>query len=146
MLSNLYDKTFTIINQIPESPKSKRKVGWKMFKLTGCDVVGAKYDRSQGTIGLESGAHNVYIKNWQDYCPSADFYETLPAGKYTLARGDLIIFEDIDIAAPTSVEEYDSLIEKYVDTSLTVSDFEVFVNYKRNGMPWRTNHIEVMKN
>lgn len=151
MLSNLYNQTFTIINQIPESQTKHKKVAWTKHILKRCDKVGGIYDKSQNAMVLTSGEYTVYIKDWQDYVMASwngcGFYgnEEKRQNHFTLAKGDLIIFDEILDSVPTSGDEYDALIEKYADNSMTVADFEVFINYRADGTPWDINHIEVMK-
>ena len=145
MLSNLCGKTFTIINQIPESDNRRKKVAWRMRKIKNCGKVGGVYDRSSGTMVKTSGEYTVYIKEPESYVSPAEYYASDNTDKFTLGKGDFIIFDDVDDAVPKNGDEYDALIDKYSDNGMTVSDFEIYINHKPDGTPWKTNHIEVIK-
>lgn len=148
MLTNLFDKTFTVINQIPKSNFSGQKVSWEKHVLKGCACTGGIYDKSKKAISLSGGKFTVYIKNVEKFKPpcfaekAEDGYYSAPRDKradfFTLGKGDLIVFDIIPDEVPKSVEEYDALIEKYGTNMMTVSGYEVF-----NVKDWRTNHIEV---
>lgn len=146
MLSNLCDKTFTLINQIPQSQTNKKKIAWHKHTLTKCDVVGGVYDRSQHTLIKTSGEYTAYIKDWERYIPAQQYYNMSDCSdKFTIAKGDLIIFSDIPEDAPSDGDSFDLLVDKYSGNCMTVSDFELYINYRSDGKPWKTNHIEVIK-
>lgn len=154
MLSDLYDSIFTIVNQIPQSDFSNKKVLWEMHTLKRCARIGGVYDKTQKNLVLTEGKFTVYIDQADNFRPphfvkkgdfmtSRDFgYYAIPADKrngfFTACKGDLIVFDNVMDMTPTNIDEYDALIEKYSGNSMTVSDFEVFYV---DG--WKTNHIEV---
>lgn len=152
MLSNLYNQTYTIINQIPTSAENAKKCAWVKHILKGCDRIGGIYDKTQGVMTLSSETFTVYCKEWQTYKPPAwldgGYYALTDVEKaeyFTVAKGDLIIFGEVDDPAPADGDGYDALIEKYSLNGGTVNDVQVFVNYKADGTPWQTNHIEIIK-
>lgn len=152
MLSNLYNQTYTIINQIPTSQSNGKKRLWIKHTLRQCDSVGGIYDKTSGTMFLSDETFTVYIRSWQDYRPpvwtDGGYYalpDNIKPGYFTASSGDLIIFREIDDPAPADGDEYDALIEKYAKMGGTISDVEVYINYKPDSTPWRTNHIEIIK-
>lgn len=152
MLSNLYNQTYTIINQIPTSQKNAKKRLWVKRYLKHCDKIGGVYDKTSGVLFLSDEAFTVYIKDWEHYRPAVwtnGGYYTLPDNTkseyFTAARGDLIIFDKINDPAPVNGEEFDALIDKYKGMGGTLSDVMDYINYKNDGTPWRTNHIELIK-
>lgn len=145
MLTDLCGKVFTVINKIPKSSFSGQKISWEKHIVKNCACVGGIYDKSKGTISNSGGKFTVYIKEIGKFkAPSfsAGGYYALEKDKrtnfFTLAKGDLIVFDDISGNAPESIEEYDALIEKYGETAMTVSGYEMFC---ADG--WKTSHIEV---
>ena len=63
---------------------------------------------------------------------------------YTIAVGDLIVFDDVDDVAPSSVAEFNALVNKYKNNGGTVTSSEAFINYN-GSTPWKTNHIEAVR-
>ena len=49
-LSNLYDKTFTIINQIPSSQTVATKIAWVKHTVEHCDKADGIFDKSTGNM------------------------------------------------------------------------------------------------
>ena len=147
MMTNLFDKTFTVINQIPKSSFSGHKISWEKHLIKGCVCTGGMYDKSKKAISLSGGKFTVYIKDIEKFKPpcfsknTQDGYYSIPEDErknfFTLGKGDLIVFDDIADDVPKDIEEYDALIEKYSENMLTVSGYEVF-----NVKGWQTNHIE----
>ena len=64
---------------------------------------------------------------------------------YTANVGDLIIFADIPDEVPETISEFTALTQKYKDIGGIISGVNVFINYKPDGTPWKTNHIELIK-
>lgn len=152
MLSNLYNQTFTIINQIPTSQTNGKKCKWVKHTLRQCDKVCGIYDKTSGAMFLSDTTYTVYTRSWQNYRPptwiDGGYYtlsDNVKQDYFTAAGGDLVIFSNINDPVPTDGEEYDALIEKYAKMGGTVSDVEEYINYKPDGAPWRTNHIEIIK-
>ena len=151
MLSNLYDQTFTMINQIPASQDNPAKTAWTKRLLAGCDKVDGIYDKSSGGIVFKSSAFTVYCKDWEKYrAPlfTADGYYSLYRSDetlYTANIGDLILFAAVDDPAPASVAEFNALRDKYRNCGGVITACECYINYKPDGTPWRTNHIEIVK-
>ena len=151
MLSNLYDKTFTVINQIPSSKEDPTKKAWKKNVLTDCDAVGGIYDKTSGGIVYKINTFTVYCCCWKNYREplfGSDGYYTLYEGDeklYTAAVGDLIIFSAIDDAEPKSIAEFNALRDKYKNNGGIITACEAYINYSPDGMPWNTNHIEIIK-
>lgn len=151
MLSNLYDKTFTIINQIPTSVTNATKVAWVKNVLPHCDKVSGIYDKSSGNMFYKSNTFKVYCEDWQNF-RSADFsnkgyysvYQTEKTA-YTANIGDLVIFGEIAEEAPTTIQEFNALRTKYQNNGGILTAVEVYINYKNKTIPWATNHIELIK-
>lgn len=152
MLSNLYNQTYTIINQIPTAPKNNKKRMWVKRYLHQCDRIGGIYDKTTGVLFRSNETFTVYIRDWEIYRPaiwtSGGYYalgDDMKPEYFTAARGDLVVFAEIDDPAPADGEEYDALIDKYKGMGGTVSDVLEYINYHADGTPWRTNHIEAVK-
>ena len=152
MLSNLSHETFTIINQIPQAPNISTKVEWRKHTLQNCDRRDGLFDKSSGTMMYKANTFTVFLKDWEHYREpmwlNGGFY-SLPdvdkEGLYTANIGDLIIFADIPDAVPTNVSEFNALVQKYKDLGGTITGKNVYINYKPDGTPWNTNHIELIK-
>ena len=151
-LSNLQNSTFTIINQIPQSISSAKKRAWFKHTLRKCGKQNGIYDRTGGTMLYKTNTFTAYIGDWERYMPPSWLntgYYTLPdkdkANYFTVNVGDLIVFDDIDDSVPTTLQEFQALVAKYGDNGGTVTGFQEYINYKPNGEPWRTNHIEAVK-
>ena len=151
-LSNLNGKVFTIINQIPTSATVSTKIAWKKYQLTNCGKRDGLYDKSSGTMAYKANTWTAYIGNWQEYKPPAwldgGYYalsDTDKAEYYTANVGDLIIFADVADTTPTTLQEFNALRDKYKDIGGVITGQEVYINYKPNGTPWGTNHIELIK-
>ena len=150
-LSNLFDKTFTVINQIPTSQTVATKIAWTKHTISGCDLVSGIYDKSTGNMVYKANTFTAYLKDWQNYrepnFSDNGYYfiygtdETL----YTATAGDLIIFREIDDPVPTTAQEFNNLRTKYVNEGGILTGAEAYINYRADGKPWRTNHIELIK-
>lgn len=151
MLSNLYNKTFTIINQIPTSETVATKIAWVKHSISHCDKVGSIYDKSTGNMVYKVNTFTAYIKDWQNYRePSFSddgYYSIYQTEKtaYTANVGDLVIFREIDDPAPTTLKEFNDLRSKYATEGGILTSVEAFINYKDGKTPWETNHIELVK-
>ena len=152
MLSKLNNETFTIINQIPQAPNVATKVRWKKYTLHNCDKRDGLFDKSSGTMVYKSNSFTAFLTDWQHYkAPNwleGGFYAMADVDKegfYTANVGDLIIFADIPDETPTTIAEFTALTQKYKDIGGLISGVNVYINYKPNGLPWKTNHIELMK-
>lgn len=149
-ISRLKDKTFTIINRIPESSKSPKIAEWKKYTLTGCDMQSGIFDRTSQTMTYRANTWTAWIGDWWHYREpdwlDGGYYalndKTL---YYTANAGDLLIFSDIPDNAPKSEQEFQALVTKYKNAGGILSSVQAFINYKPNGTPWRTNHIEIVK-
>lgn len=150
-LSNLFDKTFTVINQIPTSQTVATKIAWVKHTISGCDVVSGIYDKSTGNMVYKANTFTAYLKNWHNYrepnFSEHGYYSIYKTDKtlYTANVGDLVIFREIDDPAPTTLKEYNDLKMKYSKESGEASTVEAFINYHNDKTPWRTNHIELIR-
>lgn len=150
-LSNLFDKTFTIINQIPTSETVSTKIAWKKHIISKCDVAEGIYDKSSGTMVYNANTFTAYLKNWEkfrepNFSENGYYYlyntdDTL----YTASVGDLLILREIQDPEPTSAKEFNALRTKYSNEGGILTGKESFLNYRPNGTPWKTNHIELIK-
>lgn len=152
MLSNLYNKTYTIINRIPRDENTVAAGSYVKHKLDMCSKRGGVYDKSSGTMVYKDNSWTAYIGDWEDYRPphwlEGGYYqisEEEKADYFTVAVGDLLIFSDITDEVPANLNEFNALKEKYKDIGGIISSVEVFIQYKTNGEPWKTNHIEAIK-
>ena len=150
-LSNLYDKTFTIINQIPTSQTVATKIEWVKHTIKGCDVVSGIYDKSTGNMVYKANTFTAYLKDWQNYREpnfSDDGYYTVykrNKALYTANVGDLVIFREIADTTPNTLQEFNALRTKYANEGGILTTVEAFINYHTDKTPWRTNHIELIK-
>ncbi len=151
MLSNLYDKTFTIINQIPTSQTVATKIAWVKNTVTHCDKVSGVYDKSTGTMEYKANNFTAYVKSWENYrepnFSDNGYYSIYKTGKglYTANVGDLVVFREIEDPAPTTLKEFNDLRTKYANEGGILTGAEAFINFENNGKPWETNHIELIK-
>ena len=152
MLSDLKNETFTLINQIPQSPEVATKSKWIKHTLQRCGKAGGILDKSNGTMVYKANTFTAYIFDWDRYKEPnwlEDGYyamsDTEKSGFYTANIGDLIIFADIDDIAPTTTAEFTALTQKYRDMGGLISGVNVHIKHKPDGSPWRTNHIELIK-
>ena len=151
-LSDLNHETFTIINQIPQSPTVSTKIAWKKNVLTKCDRRDGLFDKSSGTMLYKANTFTAYIGEWEKFkSPNwleGGFYALADVDKenyFTANVGDLLIFADIPDISPTTTAEFTALTQKYKDMGGIISGVNVYINHKPNGEPWRTNHIELIK-
>ena len=150
-LSNLYDKTFTVINQIPTSQTVATKIAWVKHTISGCDKADGIYDKSTGNMVYKANAFTAYLKNWQNYrepnFSEQGYYSLYRTEKtlYTANVGDLVIFREIDDPAPTTLKEFNDLRTKYANEGGILTTVEALINYHNDRKPWRTNHIELIK-
>lgn len=152
MLSNLNHETFTIINQIPQSPTVATKRAWRKYTLKGCDKKDGLFDKSSGTMVYKANSFTAYLTDWEHYKAPLwlkdGFYAMADVDKenfYTANVGDLIIFADIPDETPTTTAEFTALTQKYKDIGGIISGVNVYINHKPDGTPWKTNHIELIK-
>lgn len=151
MLSQLYDKTFTIINQIPTSETIATKIAWVKHTISGCDKSDGLYDKSTGNMVYKANTFTAYIKNWESYRDpnfSGNGYYSIynrNPDLFTATPGDLVIFRAIDDPAPTTVKEFNDLRTKYAAEGGAITGAEAYINYRSAGVPWSTNHIELIK-
>ena len=151
-MSNLSGQVFTIINQIPQDATVSTKVKWNKFRLEDCGKRDGLYDRSSGTMSYKANTWTAFINDWKKYkAPTFldDCYYTLDDEMkdqyFTANVGDLLIFADIPDEAPTTIQEFIALCNKYKDAGGTITSAEVYINFKADGTPWRTNHIELVR-
>lgn len=152
MMSNLFSETFTIINQIPQSQAVPTKVRWKKHFITKCDRRDGIFDKSTGTMAYKANAWTVWCKDWENYRPpiwTADGYYTLGDDEkddyFTANVGDLVVFAEIPDVEPTNLQEFQALVTKYKDNGGVISQAQSYINFKPDGTPWATNHIEMIK-
>lgn len=156
MMSNLFSETFTIINQVPISQTNpdKSKVKYKKHYIHKCDRRDGIFDRSTGTMAYKANAWTVWCKDWEKYKPpiwTSDGYYALSDFEkddyWTANVGDLVIFEKLsDVEpAPETVQEFQALVNKYRENGGQITQAQSYINYRPNGTPWDTNHIEMIK-
>ena len=150
-LSNLFDKTFTVINQIPTSTTVATKIAWVKHTISGCDVLSGIYDKSTGNMVYKANTFTAYLKDWQNYrepnFSEQGYYSIYQTEKtlYTANVGDLVVFREIDDPAPTTLKEFNDLRTKYANEGGILTTVEAFINYHNDKTPWRTNHIELIR-
>lgn len=151
-LTDLFAETFTIINQIPTSATNPAKIVWKVSKIKRCSRHNGIYDQSAGGMGYKADAWTVRCKEWQSYRPpmwTENGYYTIPDDEksafYTASVGDLVVFADISDPAPTSVAEFNALVQKYRNNGGVLTAAESYVHHDAAGIPWETNHIKMVR-
>ena len=151
-LSDFNSETFTIINQIPQAPNIATKIKWKKYTLKRCDKRDGLFDKSSGTMVYKANSFTVFVSDWEHYkAPTwlnGGYYALADMDKseyFTVNPGDLIIFADIPDLEPETTAEFTALSQKYKDIGGIISGVNVYVNYKPDGTPWKTNHIEIIK-
>lgn len=152
MMSDLFSETFTIINQIPASQTNASKAKWKKHFISMCGRRDGIFDRSSGTMAYRANAWTVWCKDWEKYKPpnwADNGYYTLgdddKADCFTANVGDLVVFAEIPDTEPTTVQEFQTLANKYRDNGGTITSAQAYINYHADGKPWTTNHIEMIK-
>ncbi len=152
MMSNLFSETFTIINQIPASQTNPAKVKWKKHFITMCDRRDGIFDQSSGKMAYKANSWSVWCKDWEHYKPpiwTADGYYTLGDDEkdnyFTANVGDLVVFAEIPDVEPVNIKEFNDIVNKYRDNGGTITSAQSYINYKPDGTPWATNHIEMIK-
>lgn len=152
MMSDLFSETFTIINQIPQSQTQANKVKWKKHFIKRCDKRDGIFDKSSGTMAYKANAWTVWCKDWQSYKPplwvNGGYYALADDEKedcWTANVGDLVVFAEIPDVEPSSVQEFQALVSKYRDNGGTITQAQNYINYRADGTPWATNHIEMIK-
>ena len=151
-LSNLCDKTFTLINQLPKSQDCGQSVMWIKHTLNHCDKKSGLYDKSSNQTFYKDDVWTARIKDWKSYVAPGWLigeYYALDEGEqqncFTVNIGDLIIFADIPDKVPTNTAEFIALRDKYSINGGIITAVEVNIRFKPNGKPWRTNHIKVVR-
>ena len=151
-LSRLAGQTFTIINQIPQSATVLTKTQWKKKVLKDCGKKDGLYDRSSGTMAYKANTWTAFINDWQMYkAPNfldGGYYaldDELKDQYFTANVGDLLIFADIPDDAPTTIQEFNQLRDKYRDIGGPITSAEVYINFNADGTPWKTNHVELVR-
>jgi len=152
MMSNLFSETFTIINQIPQSQTQANKVKWKKHFIHQCDRRDGIFDKSNSTMAYKANAWTVWCKDWQRYKPpiwtTGGYYMLGDDEKddfFTANVGDLVVFAEIPDIVPATIQEFQTLVSKYKDNGGMITQAQSYINYKPDGTPWRTNHIEMIK-
>lgn len=154
MLSDLYCEKFTLICRIPTAPENNRVRLFIKHILTGCAKHDGIYDRTTGTVFRGDNTFTVHTRDWWRYRAPAwaegRYYalsDNEKAGLYTVSRGDLLIFGEIAEDAPKDIDEFDALAEKYALIGGTVSEAAACIAYRdaQKRIPWRTNHIKIIK-
>ncbi|WP_249311795.1 hypothetical protein [Congzhengia minquanensis] len=151
-LSNLNSEVFTIINQIPTSQTVATKSAWVKHTLTMCGKKDGLYDKTSGAMVFKANTWTAFIYNWEQYkkplWTDGGYYalaDEKKGGHFTVNVGDLLIFAEIPDAVPKTLQEFNALRDKYKDNGGIITGSEVYINYKPNGAPWSTNHIEIIK-
>lgn len=139
MLSNLSGSVFTLINQFTADGTQK----YTKHILKNCGKREGIYDKSSGQMFYKAGTWTAYIKDWEKYKPPAEYNGE--ENRYTVNVGDLLIFADIADVAPTDFKGFNALRDKYKNCGGIVTGVEVYINYKPDGTPWKTNHVEVIR-
>lgn len=154
MLSKLYCDRFTLICRIPVSAENNRTRLFEKHILSECAKHSGVYDRTTGTMFRGDNTFTVHTRDWRRYrapiWTEGGYYALSDAdrrGLYTVNRGDLLIFGEIAEEAPADVDEFDALTEKYALAGGTVSEAAACIAYRDELklIPWRTNHIRIIK-
>lgn len=151
-LSKLNSEVFTIINQIPVSATAATKAAWHKFRLVGCDKKEGICDKTSGTMLYKANSWTAYIKDWKHYrkptFTDGGYYALSDGVKdryYTANSGDLLIFADISDPVPKNLAEFNEMVKKYKGISGVITGVSEYIHFKPNGEPWKTNHIELIR-
>lgn len=149
-LSNLKNKTFTIINRIPVSCDNAQIVSYHKHTLKECDVKNSFADKTSGATVCKANTWTAYIGDWEHYkapiWQKGGFYALeSKTGYFTAQNGDLLIFADIGDNVPENSQEFQALINKYKDCGGVITQATAYINFKDDKEPWKTNHIELIK-
>lgn len=151
-LSEIKDKTFTIINQIPTSETTSAKIKWVKKILNFCGKQNGLQGKTNETMLNKSNSWTAYVGDWKRFkepnWSDTGYYsinDVENSDFYTANVGDLLVFDEIPDAAPDSMQEFQRLVQKYKDIGGLITSVEVYINYKSNGAAWKTNHIELIK-
>lgn len=149
-LSDLSGNTFTLINQVPQSAGDPSVRIWVKRRIKGCQKRDGLYAGANDHTVFDKSAFTVFCNSWQSYRPplftDGGFYALSDTAKepfFTVNPRDFIIFADVADNAPQSNAEFAALKKKYAGMGGVITGAEVYVQYKPNGTPWRTNHIEM---
>lgn len=146
MLSELYDKTFTVFNQVRFSDSIK----WVKNKIRYCSKKDGIFDKSNNQMKYTASSWTVRTKDWKRYKePNENGFYSLENEQmknyFTIAPGDLIVFDDVSDDAPNDIKSFKLLCDKYKDCGGIVSSAEAFIHYDRYANPWKTNHIKAVR-
>lgn len=146
MLSDLYNKTFTVFNQVQFSDGTK----WIKHKIRYCSAKSGIFDKSRNQMTYTATSWTMRTRDWKMYRPPTEngYYalDNADMQKYfTVAVGDLIVFDDIPDSAPNDIKEFKTICDKYKNCGGIVSSAEAFINYDRCGNAWKTNHIKAVR-
>lgn len=151
-MTDFFTDKCTIINQIPTSQTNKTKVAWKKHIITMCDIRNGLYDRMSDTMIYKAGSWQVITKEWATYLSptwiSGGYYTIPDVNKnkyYTIGVGDLLIFGEIQDPEPTNSTEFGELRSKYENNGGIITGHEVYMHFKQDGTPWKTNHVKIIK-
>lgn len=152
MLSNLKNQTFTIINQIPKNAETATKTAWKKKVLRGCGMQSGIFDKTSSSMIYKANTFTAYISDWRGYkAPNwldGGYYALSDKDKanyFTVNVGDLIVFAQVSDPEPTTLQEFNAMVLKYKDNGGTITGTNAYINFKPDGTPWKTNHIEAIK-
>ena len=117
-----------------------------------CGKKDGLYDKTSGAMVFKANTWTAFVYDWEQYrkplWTDGGYYALSDAdkgGHFTVNVGDLLIFAEIPDAVPKTLQEFNALRDKYKDSGGIITGSEVYINYKPNGAPWRTNHIEIIK-
>lgn len=138
-LSDLKGCVFTLIHQAGAEK-------WMLFRLFDCGKRDGVFDRSGNQMVYRANSWTAFLGDWERYRkPGQLSEEESKKGFFTVSPGDLLIFSDVADGVPTSIREFSALREKYRNNGGVISSVEVYIRYRPDGTPWKTNHIEVMR-
>lgn len=151
-LSDFNNQVFTLINRVPRDTETSATGSYIKHVLKNCGKKSGIYDRASGTMAYSANSWTAYLYDWKAYKPAnwldGGYYQMSAEEKanyFTVAVGDLLIFADIQDEKPATLNEFNAIKERYKDIGGIISSFEVYIQYKPNGEPWNTNHIEAVK-
>ncbi len=103
-------------------------------------------------MAYKANAWTVWCKDWENYKPpiwTANGYYTLGDDEkndyFTANVGDLVVFVEIPDVEPVNIKEFNDIVNKYRDNGGVITSAQSYINYRADGTPWKTNHIEMIK-
>lgn len=137
-MTDLFTKTVTIYNDIPETDSAPRS--FERHIIEKCLISDKRTEKNQGTVTQNSGSKQIITKDISHYLPSVEFLEQSLLDRknfYTVQTGDFIVFDVVNDVVNTA-KDFAELQKKYKSKGIKVTAFETYIN----GM--KTDNITIL--